>query len=195
VSGYKHDVFISYQRSGNSFMWVRNHFYPRLKACLEDQLAYQPSVFIDKGMDRGVYWPHQLEDALLRTKILVAIYSPRYFGSEWCVAEWESMRLREERLGLTGRDRSQGLIYPILFSDSDNFPAEARYRSWWDFKKWAVPDPVYQETREWPEFHRQVEAVAIDLAKLLPQVPPWQPDWPVTRPEPALPPPVPLPRF
>jgi hypothetical protein len=195
VSGYEFDVFISYSRGGNSFKWVRNHFYPRLLDCLGDQLAQAPTVFLDEEMEPGVHWPSRLENALLRTKILITIFTPPYFRSRWCMAEWQSMRDRERLLGLTGRDRAQGLIYPILYSDSESFPDDARERTWWDFKRWAVPDLVYQETREWPEFHRQVEAVAMDLAKLLPQVPDWQADWPIDRPEPALPPPVPLPRF
>jgi TIR domain len=195
VSGYEYDVFISYSRGGNAFKWVRNHFHPRLVDCLGDQLDKPPAVFLDREMERGVHWPTRLENALRGSKILIAVYTPPYFRSRWCMAEWQSMRDREESLGLTARSKAQGLIVPILYSDSDNFPPEARERSWFDFKQWAVPDPVYQETREWPEFHRKVEAVAIDLAKLLPQVPDWQPGWPVNRPDPPLPPPVQLPRF
>jgi hypothetical protein len=195
VSGYEFDVFISYSRGGNAFKWVRNHFHPRLTDCLADQLPRRPNVFIDKEMEKGNHWPTLLEDALRRSKILVAVYAPPYFQSRWCTAEWQSMRRREELLGLTEPGRTQGLIYPILFADSENFPPEARYRSWWDFKQWAYPDPVFQETRGWLEFHEQVVAVATDLARLLPQVPDWRPDWPVDRPEPPLPPPVPLPRF
>lgn len=195
MSDYEYDVFISYRRAGGSFKWLMNNFHPRLVDCLADQLPHEPRVFLARQMERGVFWPQELEHALLHAKVLVSIYTPMYFQSAWCMAEWKTMREREKLLGLGTPERSRGLIYPILFSDSENFPEEARYRSWWDFKPWAMPDPVYQETKEWIGFHRQVEGVAIELARLLPRVPPWQPDWPVERPEPALPPHVPLPRF
>jgi len=87
------------------------------------------------------------------------------------------------------------LIYPILYVDSENFPDYARIRSWRDLKKWNSPYPVYQQTSEYIEFHRQVESIAIELAALLPQVPDWQPDWPTYRPDPPFRVPVPVPRF
>jgi len=38
VSGYEFDVFVSYIRSGNPYAWVSNHFLPRLRDCLADEL-------------------------------------------------------------------------------------------------------------------------------------------------------------
>jgi hypothetical protein len=125
----------------------------------------------------------------------VPIYSAQYFQSHWCLAEWHSMADREELFGLSTLDRPQGLMYPILFADSENFPDFARTRSWRDLKEWNVPDLVYQQTAEWPSFHRQVESIAIELAGLLPRVPDWQPDWPVRQPEPPLPTPARMPSF
>lgn len=195
MSGYEFDVFISYSRSNNSSNWVRNHFHARLLDCLDDQLGTTPRVFRDEEMERGVHWPNRLANALLRSKIMVAIYTAPYFRSRWCMAEWQSMRDREAMLGLTGSERAQGLVYPILVADSENFPPEARYRTWWDFKRWYRPDLVFQQTKRWLGFHQEVEKVAIDLARLLPQVPHWEPGWPIERPDPPLPPPVQVPRF
>jgi len=195
VSGYEFDLFISYRRRGNPLNWVQNHFYPRLRDYLDDHLDKDPALFIDVGMEKGSHWPTRLENALNRTKILIPIYSPQYFRSPWCLAEWTTMAEREVVLGLSSAERPQGLIYPILFSDSDNFPTFARLRSWRDLKKWNNPDPVFQQTVEWVSFLREVEAIAEDLATLLPQVPDWQPDWPIYRPDPPLPPPTLVPRF
>jgi hypothetical protein len=195
VSGYEFDLFISYRRRGNPLNWVHNHFFPRLRDYLEDHLDKDPALFVDVDMEKGTHWPTRLENALSRTKILVPIYSPQYFRSPWCLAEWRTMAERELLLGLSSAERPQGLIYPILFSDSDNFPDFARLRSWRDLKKWNNPDPVFQQTIEWVSFLREVETIAMDLANLLPQVPDWQPDWPVYRPDPPLPPPTRVPRF
>ncbi len=105
------------------------------------------------------------------------------------------MAERERVLGFSSAERPQGLIYPILFADSGNFPAFARCAVWTGFKKWNRPDPVFQQTTKWVSFHRKVEAVAMDLASLLPQVPDRRPDWPVCRVDPPLPPPTRVPRF
>ena len=197
VPGYEFDVFISYSRLGSAPKWLMNHFYPKLKDCLADQVAPAPKVFVDKGMPRGVHWPTQLQKALHRSKIMVAVLTPPYFESRWCLAELRSMHAREKLLGLGGPDRPQGLIYPVLYSDSRNFPAEEGLeRSWWDFKELANPDLVFQESREWISFHRRVTEFAEDLVDLLGQVPQWRPDWPlIDPPDPPLLPPPPIPRF
>lgn len=189
MSNYEFDVFISYRREGNPHKWVRNHFFPRLKDCLADHLPDDPNVFIDEGMEVGTVWPDRLEEALTRTKILVPVFSPQYFRSRWCLAEWDSMVGRERVLG------RRGLIYPVLFSDSDNFPSFARERSWRDLKKWNRPDPVFQQTVHWIDFLQAVEDIAIDLSGLLAKVPEWQPDWPIARPDPPMPGMTPVPRF
>jgi hypothetical protein len=196
VSGYQHDVFISYSRRGSARKWLMNNFYKKFQECLADQLAHPPEVFIDWGMERGVHWPSRLEKALHRSKIMVAVLTPPYFESPWCRAEMESMRARERMLGLGGVDHPQGLVYRILYSDSANFPLEAREFSWWDFKAFSTPEPVFQESRDWVPFHHEVTAFAEDLAALLPQVPEWQADWPaIERPDPVLMPPPLIPRF
>ncbi len=189
MSDYEFDVFISYRRDGNPYHWVRNHFYPRLKDCLADQLPTEPALFLDEDMEIGSVWPDRLEEALARTRILVPVFSPQYFRSRWCLAEWHSMAEREKVLG------HRGLIYPVLFSDSDNFPSFARERSWRNLKPWNKPDLVFQQTIRWIDFVDEIEKVAIELSERISRVPKWEPDWPVQRPEPPMPGMTSLPRF
>src|SRR5215475_7953130 len=73
VAGYKYDVFISYARRGSVQKWLMNHFYPKLKDCLADQMAPVPPVFVDKKMPRAVSWPDELRKALHESKILLAV--------------------------------------------------------------------------------------------------------------------------
>lgn len=195
MSDYRYDVFLSYSRSGSALKWMNNHFYPKLLDCLVDQVAPAPSVFLDTSMHRALDWPLEIEDALRRSKILVAVLTPPYFESRWCMAEWRSMCARERMLGLASPTSPQGLIYPILYSDSDNFPDEARRRAWRDFKHLSTPEPVFQESRDWVHFHREVTDVAVDIVRLLKQVPSWRSNWPVERPDPVIIPPPKMPRF
>lgn len=189
MSDYEFDVFISYRRKGNPHDWVKHHFHPRLSACLADQMPEEPKVFIDEGMEIGTVWPDRLEDALRRTRILVPVFSPQYFRSSWCLAEWHSMAARERLVG------QRGLIYPVLFSDSENFPSFARERSWRDLKRWNKPDLVFQQTVRWIDFVEEIENVAIDLARLIGKAPPWEETWPIERPNPPMPGMTPVPRF
>jgi hypothetical protein len=182
VSDYKYDVFLSYSRKGGSPGWVHNHFLPKLRDCLIDEIGYTPTVFVDQHMDAGAVWPDDLEHALAHSKILVAVYSPQYFRSDWCVAEWKSMAAREQLLGLASRELTRGLIFPILYSDSHNFPEYGKERMWHDMKGLDSPDPMFQQSLDWLEFHRRMRTIAADVEQMLRQVPPWRPDWPTERP-------------
>jgi hypothetical protein len=195
LSGYEYDVFISYRRLGSVPEWVENHFYPRLRDLLNDNLPYPVSLFLDREVRGGVQWPLALETALRRTRVLVPVCSAQYFQSEWCLAEWHSMAKREEILGLATLEQPQGLIYPVLFADSENFPEYAVERQMRNLKDWNFPGLQYQQTVEYVDFHKEMKEIAVELAALLRRVPDWQPDWPVERPMPALLPPSPLPKL
>jgi len=195
VSDYEYDVFLSYSRKGGSPGWVHNHFLPKLRDCLTDEIGYVPTIFVDQDMTAGSIWPDKLAHALRRSKILVSIYSPQYFRSEWCVAEWHSMADRERVLGLTSTDLTTGLIFPVLYSDSQNFPAYGRDRMWHDMKGLDSPEPGFQGSPDWLEFHKRMRTIAGAVERLLQQAPPWQPDWPVRRPEVEIPPTTRFPGF
>lgn len=188
MTGYEFDVFLSYSRKGGSPGWVHHHFHPKLRDCLTDEIGYVPSIFLDHQMDPGTVWTSDLERALSRSKILVSVYSPQYFRSDWCLAEWQSMAAREQLLGLASRDLTQGLIFPVLYSDSANFPDFGKDRMWHDMKGLDSPDPMFQQTPDWLKFHHKMRTIAANLADLLGNVPEWRPDWPIVRPEVPIPP-------
>jgi hypothetical protein len=188
VSDYEFDVFLSYSRKGSSPKWVHNHFLPKLRDCLIDELGHEVKVFVDQEMEPGDIWPARLARMLGRSKILVSIYSAQYFRSDWCVAEWKSMAAREQALGLASSDLTRGLIFPVLYADSQNFPDYGLDRMWHDMKGLDNPELMFQQTLDWLEFHKRMRRIATDIEQMLRQVPPWQPDWPIVRPEVPIPP-------
>lgn len=188
MTDYEFDVFLSYSRKGGSPGWVHNHFFPKLRDCLTDEVGEVPRIFVDQDMNPGTIWTSDLERALSRSKVLVSVYSPQYFRSEWCVAEWKSMAEREQLLGLASRDLTQGLIIPVLYSDSANFPDYGKDRMWHDMKGLDSPDPMFQQTQDWLKFHNKMRVIAANLADLLTKVPEWRPDWPIVRPAVPIPP-------
>jgi hypothetical protein len=196
VDGYEHDLFISYRRNGNVRDWVRNHFAPRLRDCLVDELEYEPRIFLDKELDVGTRWPDEIARALHRSHLLLAVWSPSYFTSRWCLAEWRTMLLREQILGIGGSQDPMGLVYPIRFSDGDRFPAEARnVQQEMSFKEWRLPYRQFAESPKYLDFHQAVVELAERLAPRFDHPPPWQPHWPVERPDPQDSGPTGLPRL
>lgn len=192
---YEYDVFLSYPRQGHSGDWVRNHFHAQLRGFLDQELVDAPRIYFDEQQAVGSNWPHNLRNALLRSKVLVAVWSPPYFRSEWCLAEWHTMRAREALLGLGSASRPQGLIFPVVFWDGQNFPAEAQDTMWHDMSRFSLPSPEFARTTDYVDFQRRMQEVAAAIARLLDTVPPWQDGWPVRMPEPPAMPVFQLPRL
>jgi TIR domain len=194
--GYEYDLFLSYKRAGNVPGWIEHHFYPLLNDALTDLRPVVPRIFLDTQQEIGVRWPDNLANALQRSRYMVAVWSVPYFESAWCMAEWKSMLMREELLGIGGKDNPLGLVYPVVFADGDSFPKEARdVQARMDLKRWAVPFPGFRETPAYLEFFQAVREVAETLAARLDQAPAWRPDWPVVRPPPTPPVRLPQPRL
>lgn len=174
LDGYQFDVFVSYRRSGpgNAATWVRNYFHRMLEDCLADELG-RTAVFIDSEVETGAVWPPLLREALARSKMLVAVWSPPYFHSPWCLAEWRTMEARERALGGTAR-----LVYPVRYSDGDNFPDDAKQRQQFDVRGVSNPFPAFGGSHRQADLFDTVRVISGEVAKTITAVPPWRADWP-----------------
>jgi hypothetical protein len=197
--GYEYDVFLSYTRSGGGEVWVRDHFYRALCQWLGNETADEPRIFVDWNQQTGVSWPDNLERALLRSKVMVAVFSPPYFRSEWCLAEWESMLERHRTLGYGTADHPRHLVLPVRYADGKHYPPEAQAAQQRDFTPWNKPLPyeIYSRSRDYVEFYTAVQKFAEEVAERIAGAPPWDPTWKVVRPsvDPRTRPPGPLPRL
>jgi hypothetical protein len=187
---YEYHLFLSYQRTSPTVpAWIRTHFYPRLRESLDDNVDYDVKIFFDEDVAGGSLWPEEMRMALQHSRILLPVCSPKYFMNEWCVAEWHSMAKREELLG------HGSLIYPVIFSDSQNFPDWAKERRMRSFKDWNLPYPQFQASADYLVFHQEVGRITDELVSLIAQAPEWQPGWPIEMPHPSMLGPSRLPRF
>jgi hypothetical protein len=50
------------------------------------------------------------------------------------------------------------------------------------------PDPMFQQSQDWLEFHRRMRTAAVGIERMLRSVPPWRADWPIVRPDVPIPP-------
>ena len=176
-AGYKYDVFLSYSRKGNVKEWVWNHFHPKLVKCLDDELPYDAEVFLDQsGIDPGEQWPGVIREALKRSCVIVTVWCPKYFQSDWCMTEWKTIRKRQEVIGAT----SPGLVYPIRYSDGEHYHQDAKLtQESRAFDDLTTPENVFSQTVEYTRFHKAVRDVATNLAQRILQVPPWDSNWPI----------------
>jgi hypothetical protein len=194
---YEYDFFVSYSRRNPVGSWVRNHFYPSLEEWLASFAGAAPRLFIDKDIDAGDHWPSRLEHALRRSKYLIAVWSPQYFGSSWCVAEWQSMRQREVLLGLATPRSPLGLICAVVFSDGKSFPSEALATQHHDLSTWNYPTPEFRSTIKYLDFIDRMKHICENLAVWVDdrEAPAFDPAWPVARPAPRALPELSLPRI
>jgi hypothetical protein len=193
---YEYDVFISYQRTSPTVpLWIKNHFYPRLLEALDDNADFDVKIFYDEEMPVGVDWPKKYQSALGRTRILLPVCSPKYFQDEWCLAEWHSMAEREEVLGMCSSQIPEGLIYPVIFSDSRTFPTYAKKRRMRNCRNWNQPYPQFQASMAYLQFHEELSRIAEELVDFIEQAPEWRADWPVSMPKPEALPRVSFPRL
>ena len=182
---YQFDIFVSYPRAGQVRSWVHKHFLPVLRECLNLHLANEPRIFVDTEQATGVQWPEHIRKALLRSRLLIAVWTPPYFRSQWCIAEWDSMLEREQVLTQDGRKLSRGLVYPVIYSDGKHFDPRAQntqYRK--DLSRYTYPYDCFRDSPAYLEFHDAMMSMSEEIEAHLGEIPEWQPDWPIATPVP-----------
>ena len=183
--GYQYDIFLSYPRSAHVEPWVHKHFLPELRGCLDVHLAHEPRIFVDTAQPTGVRWQQHIKEALLKSRLMVAVWTPPYFRSQWCIAEWDSMLEREKRLAKNGSKPTRGLVYPVIYSDGDHFDQRAKdtqHRR--DLTKYNYPYDCFRDSTAYLSFHDAMMAMSQEIEAHLKDIPDWQPDWPVATPKP-----------
>lgn len=183
---YEWEVFVSYRRKAPVSDWLHNHFLPMLLQRLPDCLPVKmrPRIFVDVAeIETGSHWPSRLSEALKKSRCLLPVWSPEYFRSDWCLAEWKSM-CRREALLAKGRKKGCRIIYPVTFADGEHFPEEAKNTQARDLRSWNIPHLVFRETQDYVTFDREVQRIARELAAMIQGAPAFR-DWPVVRPKAA----------
>jgi hypothetical protein len=111
--------YLSYVRSDNEGPYLQK-FYRDLAAEVSALAAtpLEESGFFDQEKPQfGDSWPDTTRDALASARVLVPLFSPRYFMSEYATKEFQIFNSRVERYTdtlPTGQARPQ-LIMPVLW--------------------------------------------------------------------------------
>jgi FxsC-like protein len=95
----------------------------KLKVIKEGEAGF----FDRKGLQQGSNWPTALVDALSTCRVLICVYSPAFFESDYCGREWQIFNSRFSQASKDSVAEAQKplLILPVLFrppEDLDNIP-------------------------------------------------------------------------
>ena len=120
---YKHDVFISIKWSRTYSEWLREHALPLLTEYLEEEVIaecgreFQGVFYYKDDIEPGEKWKTELRKGIKESRCVVALCSPRYFFSDYCLIEWHSFSLRGNQIG-------ENLIVPASIHDGSSVIAE-----------------------------------------------------------------------
>jgi hypothetical protein len=165
--GYEFEAFFSYKRDPESDSW-----HERVKEKLEFWVRQElgnptAKIFFDREDIRtGERWKERISERLLRSKCIICIWSPLYFRSQWCIAEWNVF---DHRARLLKAD----LVIPASYHDGKSFPAEARATQMEDFSNYASTIPRFWDTDLAVEFDQKIRKFASELAQRILKAPPF----------------------
>ena len=181
-SGYRYDVFISYKRMAKVERWIDQIFLNQLRDHLELELGRVPQIFLDRSALRvGDVWKTEISTALRQSRCLVAVLSASYFRSTWCVAEWETFRIRAELERMM--EKGHGLAIPIRWHDGDSFPKSVRSITEVDFTNYAVTAKYFLDSPLAMDFEIAVGKMCEHLAQKISAAPDYSDAWPVVDPD------------
>jgi hypothetical protein len=188
-SMYRYDVFVSYKReSANKRLvtpWLAQ-VLDRIEYWLRQEMGGQHiSIFFDEeSIEIGTDWPNEIRDALLSAKCLLPVWSPEYFHSRWCIAEWKSFLAREQLI--SGRtQRPCRLTAPIKFHDGMWFPSEAQRVQQLDLSPYAATTKAFWDSPRADELDQRIMKFAPALARVVSGAPPHEAGWPIDPGEPV----------
>jgi hypothetical protein len=180
MSGYEYDIFFSYKRDVQSKKW-HSKVAEKIEFWLRKELNQQKiNLFIDKeDIEIGERWKMKIADGLKRSKCLVALLSPDYFNSPWCVSEWKTFLAREKMLEQLGIE-SRGLIVPAIYHDGEHFPAEAKDIQAVDFSDYNSTMDFFWHSEDGYIFERdKLKTFSKEIAKTVQRAPAYREDFPI----------------
>jgi hypothetical protein len=177
---YEYDVFLSYNRKYPHGKWVNENFYPLFKSYLEDALDIKEvKIFKDiEEIKSGQAWDSKIKSALLHSRIMVSIFSPAYFHSEWCKKEFAVIDYRQRRSGYQTVENPNGLIVPIKIFDGEHFPDYVNQTlQISDFNKYSRLGIDTSPTPLFVEFQDNLILWIKSVAHAYTNAPDWNEEW------------------
>lgn len=177
-NNYRYDVFVSYTRNPIVGEWVQNHFLSLFRHHLDNALGYHPEIFVDtQSISAGDTWPLQIREALSYSKCLIAVVSPPYFRSNWCMEECHTMLAREKLEGFGREGNGKGLVIPVIAGDGKHHPRYISNIQSADFRRFVMKGGAFVDSPRYLEFQDMMARWTEQVADVVQQAPDWKPHW------------------
>ena len=112
-----YDFFFSYRRA--DFGAPMREFFTDLgeevRKLRGQDKNENPAFFDQESIETGDNWDATLLAALQQSCVLVPMYSPAYFKSEYCGKEWQLFQLRREAYALAHGGLEPAVIRPVVW--------------------------------------------------------------------------------
>ncbi|MEY4806681.1 MAG: hypothetical protein RLZZ206_1070 [Cyanobacteriota bacterium] len=112
-----YDFFFSYRRADfgapmREFFTDLGEEVRKLRGLDKD---VNPAFFDQESIETGDNWDAALQAALQQSRVLVPLYSPAYFKSEYCGKEWQSFQFRREAYAAKHGCDQPAVIRPVVW--------------------------------------------------------------------------------
>lgn len=176
---YEFDIFLSYKRGQQHGTWVNEILWPLLAPYIEDAVGGRDIRIFkdDREILSGSEWEKSIMKSLLNSRIMVAVLSPKYFNSEWCIREFQMFHYRQIRLGYMSEENTNGLIVPIKLNDGDYFPICVGKIQSLDCRNYFKTGEGFTKTTQYADLQDKLNAWSHDVAHAIKNSPEWSEEW------------------
>jgi hypothetical protein len=180
---YGYEVFLSYRRWPLHLRWLDRYFVPLFE-------GYLGQYVVDKCTDRhpdrmlfrdvedvkfGMRIPARVEHGIRHARCLVALLSPEYFRSQWCVVEWDSFKTR-------GQNEGRELVVPAIVHDGETVRTAISDTMSVNFHDDFTDGESFKRSRKYMPFEKKVRSLAERVAEIVKNAPEWKAEFPVRDP-------------
>ena len=186
---YTFDIFLSVKSDEVFAEWVRDTFIPLFGFYIKEDVrakcrrAFAGLFFYKTNLGPGDPWPDELRAAIRGSRCAVALCSPEYFYSRYCLTEFHSFLERS-------RTEKAKVLIPAAVHDGEAFPDEARNIQIADFADFVIVGPGFRETKKFMMLQEKLTKFSLRVAELVSLAPAFK-EWPIVeKAAPAQPPTV-----
>lgn len=169
---YKYDLYISYKRGGVLNEWVESFIY-NLTSWLEVEMIEPPQIFLNiQDVDSMSSVNSAIDYSIKHSKLLIALLTPAYFASDFCIREWLFFEKREKQ-----SMNAQPLILPILLRGGDLLPDHIKRRQLLNASESLMSFTALKRSGTSKGEYDLLQLVSQSITKMLENAPPFDPNW------------------
>lgn len=178
MSDYSYDIFLSVKSDITFGEWVSTIFIPLFKSYVHQDIiavCKRPTLgifFYENSIQPGDPWPNELRDGIASSRVAVALCSPEYFYSEWCLTEFHTFWER-------GKSKNKKLLIPASIYDGDGFPTDVKANlQFEDFSTFVIVGEGFRLTKKYSDFQEELKKFSRRVAELVRNAPDYE-AWPL----------------